>query len=220
MAALGAVVPLIFEAQLIRQKCPCDPGSVNSFDRSIIGKQDAVAGTVSHYIVALALAAPVTLDLADQGFNKSFVEDLMVFTESLAINTALSHVARYGVQRPRPVAYEATPPEIRAGEFLSFYSGHTATVFTGLSAASMTYGYRYGHKVWPWAVTFGAGFAESALRVAAGRHFYSDVIVGAVMGTAVGTLVPYFHRRHKGSRITLAPALGEPGVLLAWRKEF
>ena len=144
----------------------------------------------------------------------------MVFIEVLSINTSVSHIARYGVQRARPVAYEANPPETRAGEFLSFYSGHVASVFAGLSAASMTYGYRYGHKVWPWLVTAGVGLGESALRVAAGRHFYTDVIVGAVLGTAVGTLVPYFHRRYRGSSLSLVPTLDEPGVQLIWRKKF
>jgi len=37
--------------------------------------------------------------------------------------------------------------------------------------------------------------ARPAERVAAGRHFYTDVAVGAVAGAAVGTLVPLAHRR-------------------------
>jgi len=220
VAALGASVPLFFESQLIRQKCPCDSNNVNSFDRPVIGNQDAMAGTISHFTVALAIVAPVVVDIADQGFSKILVEDLLVYTEVLSINSSVSHIFRYGAQRPRPVAYEANPPEIRAGEFLSFYSGHSASVFAGLSAASMTYGYRYGHKVWPWFVTIGVGLGESALRVAAGRHFYTDVIAGAVMGTAVGTLVPYLHRRYRGSSLVLAPTVDEQGVQLVWRKNF
>ena len=32
-------------------------------------------------------------------------------------------------------------------------------------------------------------------RIAAGRHFYTNVVIGALAGTAVGTLVPFAHRR-------------------------
>jgi membrane-associated phospholipid phosphatase len=35
----------------------------------------------------------------------------------------------------------------------------------------------------------------AAERVAAGRHFYTDVAVGALAGAVVGTLVPLAHRR-------------------------
>ncbi len=219
-AALGAAVPLLFESQLIHQQCPCDPNEVNSFDRPVIGNHDETAGTISHFTVALSIAAPLVLDSADQGFSKNLAEDVVVYSQVLAINSAVSHIARYGAQRARPVAYGANPPEIRAGEFLSFYSGHTASVFAALSAGSMTYGYRYGHKVWPWLVTVGMGLGESALRIAAGRHFYTDVIAGAAMGTAVGTLVPYLHRRYRGSSLTLVPTVNELGMQLVWQKNF
>ena len=219
-AALGAVVPLFFEPQLIHRKCPCVPEDVNAFDRPVIGNHDETAGTISHFTVALALVTPIVVDAGVQGFSKTFGEDLLVFTEVLALDSAVSHIARYGMQRPRPVAYGVSPPEIRPGEFLSFYSGHTASVFAGMSAASMTYGYRYGHKAWPWLLTAVLGLGESGLRVMAGRHFYTDVIVGAVLGTATGTLVPYLHRRYRGSSLTLAPTEDDAGVQLVWRKNF
>jgi membrane-associated phospholipid phosphatase len=33
------------------------------------------------------------------------------------------------------------------------------------------------------------------LRVEAGKHFRTDVLTGAVVGSAVGLLIPYLHRR-------------------------
>ena len=33
----------------------------------------------------------------------------------------------------------------------------------------------------------------AVLRVSSGKHFLSDVLVGAVIGSAVGFLVPFFH---------------------------
>ncbi|MBI4542902.1 MAG: phosphatase PAP2 family protein, partial [Gemmatimonadetes bacterium] len=36
--------------------------------------------------------------------------------------------------------------------------------------------------------------ATSALRVVAGRHFPTDVVAGAVLGTLVGWTLPQVHR--------------------------
>ena len=38
----------------------------------------------------------------------------------------------------------------------------------------------------------------ASLRVAAGKHFFTDVLTGAGVGSAVGFLVPYLHRRGEG----------------------
>jgi hypothetical protein len=52
-----------------------------------------------------------------------------------------------------------------------------------------------------------AGASGTAhLRVRAGKHFYSDVVVGALVGTAVGIGIPWLH----GSRYS--PSVGELGA--------
>jgi membrane-associated phospholipid phosphatase len=48
-------------------------------------------------------------------------------------------------------------------------------------------------------------------RVADGRHSPSDVIVGAVMGTAVGIVVPLLHARPQPRRLGLTTGPGPAG---------
>jgi hypothetical protein len=48
-----------------------------------------------------------------------------------------------------------------------------------------------------WASGFATAAATSNLRVRAGRHFYSDILFGALVGTAVGYAVPALHARGK-----------------------
>ena len=43
----------------------------------------------------------------------------------------------------------------------------------------------------------GLGVGTADLRTRAGMHFYSDVLVGAVVGSAVGVALPYFHGGRK-----------------------
>ena len=66
-------------------------------------------------------------------------------------------------------------------------------MFAALSASAMTIHLRYGAKTWPWVVTALVGSSVAIERVADGRHFPTDVMVGAVMGTTVGILVPRLH---------------------------
>ena len=61
------------------------------------------------------------------------------------------------------------------------------------------------------------GSSVAIERVADGRHFPSDVIVGAVMGTATGIAVPLLHARH---RVSMAGLIVRPTpddhVFIGW----
>jgi membrane-associated phospholipid phosphatase len=52
---------------------------------------------------------------------------------------------------------------------------------------------RLSHRAWNAVVLYGAATGVGALRVAAGKHFPTDIIVGAVLGSAIGWLVPTLH---------------------------
>jgi len=95
-----------------------------------------------------------------------------------------------------------------------------ASTFAGLSAAAMTYSYRYGPSVWPWMITAGVGSLEAAGRVASGRHFYSDVMVGAAAGTAIGIMIPLIHKRNMRSKITINPQVTADSAQLVFGTAF
>jgi membrane-associated phospholipid phosphatase len=44
-----------------------------------------------------------------------------------------------------------------------------------------------------------------SLRVAAGRHFPTDVLVGALAGSAIGMVIPWAHARRTPVTVALAP---------------
>src|SRR6201995_2002627 len=54
-----------------------------------------------------------------------------------------------------------------------------------------------GARAAAWGGGFAAAAATSNLRVRAGRHFYSDVLLGGIIGTAVGYAVPALHAQGK-----------------------
>jgi hypothetical protein len=67
----------------------------------------------------------------------------------------------------------------------SFPSGHSMGVWAVATVISKRYG---NHKIVPWLAYSFAGMVSVA-RVAAQRHFVSDVVVGAAAGYGIGSLV-------------------------------
>ncbi len=213
-SALTIAVPALLASRLIRERCPCDPASVDAFDRGAIGNHDDFADAVSTVTVGLALAVPPALDWWALGRGEALVGDLVVFGEVVLVNGALVQVVKYSVQRPLPRTYAGDPHLVHSpGGYRSFYSGHTSTAVAALTAAAYTVRRRYGEPVWPWLVVAGVGASVGLERVAAGRHFPSDVIVGAAAGAAVGLAIPWLHAR--APSLALLPAPG--GLALAGR---
>jgi membrane-associated phospholipid phosphatase len=191
---------------------------VPGFDRWVIGHASDSADTISTVTAGLAIAGPVVLDLVDVGASTPFLEDSVVLAEALLVNGALVSAAKYTVQRPIPRVYSPALPEVVSSpsDYRSFYSGHTSITFAALTAASMTWTLRHGDSWWPWVVTGVVGTSVAAERILAGRHFLSDVLVGAAAGTVVGLAVPWLHARGRlgPGTVELAPVAG--GTMLVW----
>jgi membrane-associated phospholipid phosphatase len=223
ISSLAIILPAAYSADLVHPRCPCSPDEVNAFDRHVIGNNSAFAGTLSDVSQLLAVAAPIVVDAVDVGFHREFVEDMVVYAEATTVSGAILTLTKYAVQRPRPYAYAAGTSAASlssAAAYTSFYSGHTALVFTALTAGSMTLTLRHGPRVWPWLVTAIVGTSVALERVLAGQHFYSDVIFGAVAGAGVGVLVPLLHAQIGPvlSHVALTPRAS--GVQLFWVQAF
>lgn len=217
VALTGIIVPNALTSALIKPSCPCDPSSVNAFDRWAIGHASNTADSLSTVTQDAAIVIPVVADLFDARGSTAFLEDAVVFGETIAVNGAMATAAKYTVQRPIPRVYTGNPAYVNSpSDYRSFYSGHTSTTFAALSAAAMTYQLRHGDAWWPWLVTAVVGTSVGAERVLAGRHFPTDVLVAGLAGTAVGVVVPWLHAKARfgDSRLMLSPAAG--GVQLAW----
>lgn len=93
----------------------------------------------------------------------------------------LNYVVKLIVKRPRPVL-EGLPPLGGAPSSLSFPSAHATSAFA--VATAMT-------RVDPLgAIAFVLAFALALGRPYLGMHYPSDVLAGAVLGVALGLIVP------------------------------
>ena len=143
------------------------------------------------------------LDIADVGPThwRAYVSDYLVIVELLALQGVMQELVRHAMRRPRPYLYQVdTYPEERkfTEAIYSFYSGHTSSVFSVITALSYTFSLRHPDSPWRFAVwgsLLTLATAEPIFRVLSGDHFPTDVFIGAVIGTAFGLLVPAIHRR-------------------------
>lgn len=217
--AVGATVGLLrtyMRSHLVQRRCPCDPSELNALDRRTVGYHSEGAALASDIIVALVQAGAPILELVDLGASRALVEDLTVISESLMVEIVFQEAANFGLQRPRPRVYAGNPSAVNASEgYLSFYAGHVGTTVAVLSATSFTLRLRYGEQVWPWVVTGLVGTSVAVLRVAAGKHFPTDVAAGALVGLATGIAVPWLHARTPDLRVSVVPGPGDAGLGLA-----
>lgn len=207
-AALSAVPPLFYDDLPLPSCYPsCDPNDVNAWDRTVIGYDFHAAKTASDALAAGSVGLPLVLDLIDalaapnsDGFF-GFAKDFVVLGETVSLSLALSTAVKYAVRRPRPYMYAdgAVLSDRQEEEAsLSFYSAHTSTAFAMATAYSYLFSLRHPDSplVVPcWITTHLLAAAVGGLRIAAGWHFYTDVLTGAVLGSAVGLLVPYLRKK-------------------------
>jgi membrane-associated phospholipid phosphatase len=95
---------------------------------------------------------------------------------------------------------------VNADEDLSFYSGHTSESVSLAVAAGTVASIRH-YRLAPlvWATSLPLALATGYLRIGADRHYFTDVLTGALVGAAIGFLVPYvFHRGNDATGATVA----------------
>lgn len=175
----------------------CDKSKVFKLDRFAAGWYDPEWGKVGDIATAATMAAPLVVVVLDQGLAHGLNDDLVI-AEAALMSTALQVTMSYAVARPRPRVYgDEASLESRsdANAARSFFSGHVANTVAATVATFRTF-QRLGKPGLGYAM-LGVGLAGSAFvgvsRVAAGSHFPSDVLVGAMVGAGVGIALPAMH---------------------------
>jgi membrane-associated phospholipid phosphatase len=137
--------------------------------------------------------------------NERLAEASSLGLEALATSGLWNEALKQLTARARPPGgslgsfwnYGGAPPGQEVG---SFPSGHAQIAFT----VAAVYATAYREKPWVAWLAYGAASAISLGRVALGRHFPTDVIVGGMLGASIG-------------RFTVARARGEPNAGRALR---
>ncbi len=181
---------------------PADPLAVNGFDRIATRQWDLGAHRASNVVLITSVVGALSASVITRAGDRPLMP-VAILAEASLITTGLTGVVKELVGRPRPYVYNPDVPEHYRNSdeaYASFWSGHTAnTASLTFSCATLV---QYsdasiGMKTATWIGAAVIPATMGFLRVKAGRHFPTDVIVGYVVGAAVGFAVPYVHRSVK-----------------------
>jgi hypothetical protein len=164
-------------------------------------RDEARADRLSDVTAGAALAWPMVGLLAvHRGARGEWGRDQIVAAESIAVSMAASRVIKRALRRPRPGVVFDREPVDEPNDVHAFVSGHAASTFAAaVSAGAISSRRSSDHARWIWMTGIGLATSTSYLRVAADRHYLTDVLGGAAVGATVGWLMPHlFEDRRAG----------------------
>jgi membrane-associated phospholipid phosphatase len=171
--------------------------------------------------VFLTLGIQTLLAARDGEMGAIPVDALLVF-EAVFVAMALNQMVKFAVGRERPFVSDLREDQkglthSPSDNNLAFFSGHaTFTMSLAVAAGTITRlrGYRMGWIVW--AVGIPLALSTGVLRLAAGKHNFTDVVVGWAVGAGIGFGIPwFFHNVENPLALRVVPAPG--GIALAGR---
>jgi membrane-associated phospholipid phosphatase len=174
---------------------PCDPASLPGVDRWALRPVSATAATASNLLLVGVAGSAAFLSV--HGLAGAQARgNAAVLANSLAWTAATTEWLKVIVRRKRPVLYtgDATAAAADKENQESLPSGHASVAF----AAATTYWVlarreRLPHRTRNTILLYAGAVGVAALRVAAGKHFPTDVLAGAALGSGIGWVVPTIH---------------------------
>jgi len=187
------------------------PEDVNPFDRVAARSWSDAWATASDRSRDGLLAATVLVAFAPSispGRWRDAATMAVMFTEAALLLEGTTYLVKDLTRRRRPWVHNTSLSveerlALSAGDPLdarrSFFSGHASSAFTLATLVSTVVADVYGRSRASdavWAVSLSAAAFTAFARVKAGMHYPSDVLAGAVVGAAIGRMVPALHRAH------------------------
>lgn len=177
-----------------------DAGVRNALVWPAIDRASRASDVFAMAVIPAGVAAHQLLAARAEGDGEAGFVDLLIVAEATALAMDVNQIVKFAVGRQRPfVHYGNHPPDRQPDpdDNLSFFSGHTTLAFSLASAAGSVSSLRgYRSTPWVWGVGMTLAATVGYLRIAADRHYLTDVLAGAAVGTAAGIALPrLFHGR-------------------------
>lgn len=164
---------------------------------------DQISNVTGFGLIPLSMIGLSAIANHQQGKTKQALIDLLLVAEATVLAVDLNQLVKFAAGRERPFVHvlpELEKPLVAnaADNNLSFYSGHTTLSFalaTSMGTVASLRRYRLAPLVW--AIGIPLATLTGILRISADRHYFTDVLTGAVLGSGMGFLGPWLHRKTK-----------------------
>ncbi|MCR9289234.1 phosphatase PAP2 family protein [Saprospiraceae bacterium] len=192
--------------QEIRNLTQTTPKTPFQFDNWATKQSSHKAKKISDILLYTSLIPPAMLlfDLPTNSDGNKRETHAVLLAETFFLNWGLTNLAKRSAKRPRPFMYndnfDIFPIDKRRKKDarMSFFSGHTSVVSAMYFLTASTFSEYYPNSKWKpfvWGTSISIPALTGFLRVKAGKHFPTDVLVGYAVGALLGgVLVPALHK--------------------------
>ena len=147
---------------------------------------DLYGGALGHWILWSTIVIHSKLK---EESNTEVLKKLEFSSLALFGNAFATYLLKFGVGRERP----------DNGDYLSFPSGHTSHSFTIAAITNELYGWKAG------TVAYLLATLSAVSRIHDNRHYFSDVVFGAGLGTIIGRGFSIQNRKRTKNQVYLLP---------------
>jgi membrane-associated phospholipid phosphatase len=224
--AASTIALLLLDKGLAPLDCKwCVPGTIDgNLAMSVAWSSPTTANTISNvlqYAVPVGVMGFGLVQAYRFGDPAAGWSSVLLITEATSLAMLTNVIVKYTTGRARPYVWKGNPdlyPATVSDANVSFFGGHTTFVFAVVVSGSTLF-FMQDIPGAPYVLGIGLAVASftAYLRMAADKHYLSDTLVGAGVGSLIGWAVPYlFHRPGRGAPQAgdLLPAPG--GVAIAW----
>ncbi len=191
-----------------------DKNRLLPWDRPFAGNRNRSADLASDWM-SLAIIVPFAWEGYNWKTGKSDAGEVATFlltaVEVGFLQSGLNLLVRSARLWPRPELYSSGADLSRGEAWGSFYSGHTSAAFALAVFSGMWFEAKNPESsLVPvvWGVSLASAALVGGLRIWAGKHYPSDVLAGAAIGSLSSFAVL---RLHRSSHVSLAALPGYLG---------
>lgn len=172
---------------------------INRFDRSAVYRYNHKSEVSSDVFQYFSMVSPALL-FADKKVRQDWKYILPMWIETFALTTTLTSLTKFTVKRKRPYVYNPNLPieeKVSRNATASFFSGHTSISAASTFFVAKVYADYHPDSKWKPLMWTGAAIIPAITglcRYGAGKHFFTDVIIGYAIGSAIGIGIPQLHK--------------------------
>jgi membrane-associated phospholipid phosphatase len=204
LLSLGAMLEKGAHPPTEKEVMTLDENDIPVFDRSAVHHFSKAANTASD-VGLIAMESASALLALHQIFHmrkrwKNLLTLGAMYGEAIMLTGGATQVTKILTARPRPFVYSDDVPMASKtnGPYKSFFSGHTSSVFCSALFIGTVFSDLHPRSPWRfvvWGTSLSVATLTGTMRYFAGKHFPSDILVGAAVGSLFGYIVPYLHRK-------------------------
>jgi len=173
-----------------------EPGNgVNRLDTPVLDNFNRGAAWSSQFLLVTTLVAPAAL-FVNRPVDDVARDRALLYGEAIAFTALSTNVLKHVIGRPRPYTHNPNARDYVREQgkdaSMSFPSGHASFAFAAAVSGGILYAMETDDvnlRATAWGAQLALATMTANFRVRAGKHFYSDILAGALLGTGVSAVV-------------------------------